>query len=318
MKQLVSRLLVGSGGPQFSADTIGLDRSLHGECAMSYRWWSCCRTDTGRQRRINEDAYLDMDNLGLWIVADGMGGHAKGDVASRIIVEAFNDMERPRSMDEFASIVRKRLNKANRHMRESLLGEDPTRMMGSTVVAFLAYKREWRCLWAGDSRAYLLRDGRLMQVTRDHSVAQEMVERGELRQDEAAFHPLANRITRAIGTRNEPVLDEYRSLLRDGDTVLLCSDGLNKEVTDYEVAEILEKFDCDDASRELVNLTLERGARDNVTVAVIHFEATTGFRTRLADDTAINYGLPQPPANLAGHVALDVSGQARRRNRTQV
>ena len=285
---------------------------------MSYRWWSCCRTDTGRQRSINEDAYLDMDDLGLWVVADGMGGHAKGDVASRTIIEAFNGMDRPYSMDEFESIVKERLNQANQQMREALMRADPAQMMGSTVVAFLAYKREWRCLWAGDSRAYLMRNGRLMQITRDHSVAQEMVERGELRQDEAAFHPLANRITRAIGTRNEPVLDEYRSFLRDGDTVLLCSDGLNKEVSDNEVAEILETLDCDDASRELVNLTLERGARDNVTVAVIRFEATTGFRTRLADDTAINYGLPRPSAHVADHVVRDVSGPGYRQNSTQV
>ena len=274
---------------------------------MSYRWWSCCRTDTGRQRRVNEDAYVGMDDIGLWVVADGMGGHTKGDVASRTIVEAFKGMERPRSMDEFASMVKERLKRANQRMRDSLSSSDPSQMMGSTVVAFLAFKREWRCLWAGDSRAYLMRNGRLMQVTRDHSVAQEMVERGELRQDEAALHPLSNRITRAIGTRNEPVLDEYRSFLRDGDTVLLCSDGLNKEVSDFEMAEILENYDCDDASRELVDLTLERGARDNVTVAVIHFEATTGYRTRLADDTAVNYGVPRHSTGVAGHAVADVS-----------
>jgi serine/threonine protein phosphatase PrpC len=258
---------------------------------MSYRWWSCCRTDTGRQRRINEDAFLSLDSIGLWVVADGMGGHAKGDVASRIIVDAFAGLQRPQSADEFALVVRDRLNIANHRMREVLSGTHPTQVMGSTVVAFLVYKREWRCLWAGDSRAYLMRDGRLTQITHDHSVAQEMVDRGELKQEEAAYHPSANRVTRAIGTRNELQLDEYRSFLRDGDTVLLCSDGLNKEVTDQEVGEILENFDCEDASRELVDLTLERGARDNVTVAVIKFEATTAFRTHMPEDTAVNYGL---------------------------
>jgi serine/threonine protein phosphatase PrpC len=138
-----------------------------------------------------------------------------------------------------------------------------------------------------------------MQITRDHSLAQEMVERGELRQDEVAFHPLANRITRAIGARDELVLEEYRSFLRDGDTVLLCSDGLNKEVDDHELADILENYDCQQASRELVDLTLERGARDNVTVAVIRFEATTDFRARRADDTAVNHGLQRASAQLA-------------------
>lgn len=266
---------------------------------MSYRWWSCCRTDTGRQRNINEDAYLDLDNVGLWVVADGMGGHARGDVASRLIVEAFDGLRKPQSMDAFSRSVTERLRRVNQRMRAETVGLPQQMMMGSTVVAFLVYKREWRCLWAGDSRAYLLRDGRLVQITRDHSVAQEMAERGELRQDQVAFHPLANRITRAIGACDDLLLDEYRSFLRDGDTVLLCSDGLNKEVDDAEVADILENYDCDEASRELVDLTLERGARDNVTVAVIRFEATTDFRARLSDDTAVNYGLHGTPAQLA-------------------
>jgi len=269
---------------------------------MSYRWWSCCRTDTGRQRRINEDAYLEMDDIGLWVVADGMGGHSKGDVASRIIVQSFNGIHKPASMKEFAFIVKDRLQQANRSILDSVTADQ---IMGSTVVAFLVFKREWRCIWAGDSRAYLMRDGRLAQISHDHSVAQEMVDRGELRQDEAAFHPYANRITRAIGTRNGLVLDEYRSFLRDGDTVLLCSDGLNKEVSDAEVADILENHDCGDASSELIELTLERGARDNVTVAVIRFEATTGFQARLPDDTAVNYGKLPDNSQLAGNVLLD-------------
>lgn len=258
---------------------------------MSYRWWSCCRTDTGRQRNINEDAYLDLNSVGLWVVADGMGGHARGDVASKLIIESLTGLHKPQSMDAFSRAVTERLRRVNRQMRADTAGSLPEQMMGSTVVAFLVYKRECSCLWAGDSRAYLLRDGRLLQITRDHSVAQELVERGELRQEEVAMHPLANRITRAIGARDDLVLDEYRSFLRDGDTVLLCSDGLNKEVDDEEVADILENYDCETASRELVDLTLERGARDNVTVAVIHFEATTDFRARLSDDTAVNYNL---------------------------
>lgn len=274
---------------------------------MSYRWWSCCRTDTGRLRRTNEDAYLSLDHIGLWIVADGMGGHARGDVASRLIVEAFRSVDKPPSADAFAELVRERLYLANERMRNELLGLQPGEMMGSTVVVFFVYKREWRCLWAGDSRAYLMRDGCLTQITHDHNVAQEMVDRGELRQEEAAFHPYANRITRAIGTRNELLLDEYRSHLRDGDTVLLCSDGLNKEVDDDEMANILGQYDCEDASRELVDLTLERGARDNVTVAIIKFEETTAFKSRIPDDTAVNYGLSGQCTEFTGGVRPDNS-----------
>jgi serine/threonine protein phosphatase PrpC len=283
-----------------------------GKCTMSYRWWSCCRTTPGRRRPINEDAYLSLDHIGLWVVADGMGGHEKGDVASRIIVEAFDSMSKPQSMNDFALIVKDRLRQANHRMREAVSGAEYGQIMGSTVVAFLVYKREWRCLWAGDSRAYLLRDGRLTQITRDHSVVQEMVDRGQLRPEEAATHPSANRITRALGTQNEVMLDEYSSLLRDGDTVLLCSDGLNKEVSDEEMANILENYDCEEASQELVDLPLERGARDNVTVAVIRFEATTGFGNRMPEDTALNYGLPQRTFHVTAKVPAAVRPRSRR------
>ena len=258
---------------------------------MSYRWWSCCRTSAGRRRSINEDAFLNLDEVGLWIVADGMGGHARGDMASHFVVDAFDGLVKPQSMEGFASLVKERLRRANQRMRDQFPGTAPQQMMGSTVVAFLVYKREWRCIWAGDSRAYLMRNDRLVQITRDHNVAQDMVERGELRQEEASLHPSANRLTRALGTQSEPSLDEYSSFLHDGDTVLLCSDGLIKEVSNREVALILENSDCEEASQELVDLSLERGARDNVTVAVIRFEATTDFRARLSDDTAVNHNL---------------------------
>jgi serine/threonine protein phosphatase PrpC len=132
-----------------------------------------------------------------------------------------------------------------------------------------------------------------MQITRDHSVVEELIQRGELRREDAARHPSANRITRAVGTCDRLIVDQYRSFLRDGDTVLLCSDGLTKEVGDDEVALILDDYDCDEASEELVELTLERGARDNVTVAVIRFEATTGFGDTQAEDTAVNHDLAE-------------------------
>jgi len=242
---------------------------------------------------------LSLDDVGLWLVADGMGGHSRGDLASRLIVEAFEGLSRPHSLEMFGQEVKARLGLANERMREEARKAGSDQLMGSTVVAFLVYKREWLCLWAGDSRAYLLRDGRLTQITRDHSVAEELVQRGELRRDEAALHPSANRITRAVGTQDQLVVDQHRSFLRDGDAVLLCSDGLTKEVGDDEVATILEDYDCDEASEELLELTLERGARDNVTVAVIRFESTTGFGDHQPDDTAVNFGLAPRPQRIA-------------------
>ena len=256
---------------------------------MSYRWWSSCKTNTGRVRQVNEDAFLDMGDTGLWIVADGMGGHARGDVASRLIVESFSSMEQPASIMEFAAEVRERLKLAHRRVKQESNRTGFGQIMGSTVVVLLVFKRQWLCLWAGDSRAYLLRDGLLQPITKDHSVTQELVDLGKLRSEEMDTHPYANHITRAVGANHELVLDERGSELRDGDAILLCSDGLNKELSESEIAAVLENYDCNDATQELIDLSLEHGGRDNVTVALIRFEEITGFSEPASDDTLVNY-----------------------------
>ncbi len=247
---------------------------------MSLRWWSSCRTDTGKRRQVNEDAFLERPDLGLWLVADGMGGHDSGDVASRMVVSALNGLQPPLSMDEFGYAVKQRLYEADRRVQEEAARGGANRTMGSTVVVFLAFQNRGLCLWAGDSRAYLLRGGGLSQISRDHSVVEDMIERGELRREDADSHPAANLITRAIGAQENLVIDERPQDLRDGDTVLLCSDGLNKEVTDEEIADVLSRHDCEAASRALIELTLERGARDNVTVAVVRFQAASPGASR--------------------------------------
>ena len=165
--------------------------------------------------------------------------------------------------------------------------------IGSTVVVLLVFKRQWLCLWAGDSRAYLLRDGVLQRITKDHSVAQELVDMGKLGAEELEGHPYANHITRAVGANHELVLDERGSELRDGDAILLCSDGLNKELSESEITAILGNYDCNEATRELIDLSLEHGGRDNVTVALVRFEETTGLSEPAADDTAVNYQILQ-------------------------
>ncbi len=235
----------------------------------SLSWSSFGLTDTGKVRKHNEDGLLDRPEIGLWVVADGMGGHAAGDVASRLVVEAFEGLRAPLSLDEFAFAARERLHAANARVREQAQTAGIDGPMGSTVVAFLAHESRFVCFWAGDCRAYLLRDGWLSQVTRDHSVVEEMIDRGELARDEAASHPAANFVTRAVGADEALTVEERSAELREGDKILLCSDGLNKEVSDAEIAAILARHDCTRASRALIDLALERGARDNVTVAVI-------------------------------------------------
>lgn len=259
---------------------------------MSYRWWSSCRTSAGRRRKVNEDAYFARPELGLWVVADGMGGHTRGDVASRIVVDAFRRLQPADNMDEYIDRVRAILDASHAEVKAEAASQGPEVLMGTTVVVFIACRNEYACLWAGDSRGYLLRQGRpLKQLTHDHNQLQELIDRGEVDPSQVRSHPGASRITRAVGASQRLLVDEVRGSIRDGDTVLLCSDGLSLEVEDAELAAILDDYDCEEASQELLDVTLERGARDNVTLAVIRFEETTGAPAQPIDITAVNYTL---------------------------
>lgn len=242
---------------------------------MSLVWRSSCRTDVGKVRRLNEDGFVELPEIGVWLVADGMGGHAAGDVASGLIVESFEHLRTPGTVEELAYDVRIRLYEANRKIREHAQRRGPGATMGSTVVTFLARDRHCVCQWAGDSRAYLMRGGNLTQITRDHSAVEDLIEAGELRREDAADHPQANVITRAVGVAEQLMLDECVHEGEEGDTILLCSDGLNKELNDEEIAVIIDGHDYRDASRLLVETALHRGARDNVTVAVIESAAAS-------------------------------------------
>lgn len=255
---------------------------------MSCRWWSSTNSAIG-QRLTNEDAMLSLDELGLWVVADGMGGHLRGDLASRFVVEAFEGIEKPDSIDAFAREVSTRLYLANERIHKYAATLSDTEIIGSTVVAVMVQDNKFVCLWAGDSRAYLLSRDRLTQLTHDHTAAQTFVDTGNLESTQAKHHPAAHMLTRAVGAQEMLELEEHRGQIRDGDALLLCSDGLIKEVDDDELAPILEDFDCEEACQELVDLSLERGASDNVTVTVIRFEATTGVPREAFDQTAINF-----------------------------
>lgn len=258
---------------------------------VSYRWWSSCRTSAGRRRKVNEDAYCARPEAGLWVVADGMGGHTRGDVASRMVVDAFRSIEPADNMDEYVNRVRATLDRAHAEVKQEARSQGSDVVMGTTVVVFIVCRHEYACLWAGDSRAYLLRNGSLEQISHDHNQLQELIDRGEVDPSQARSHPGASRITRAVGASQRLLVDEVRGSIRDGDTVLLCSDGLSLEVEDDELAAILDDYDCDEASQELLDVTLERGARDNVTLAVIRFEETTGAQAQPIDITAVNYTL---------------------------
>jgi protein phosphatase len=239
--------------------------------AIQFRWTSCSRSDVGMVREINEDACLDRPERGLWAVADGMGGHSRGDLASRIVTEALDQLPPHGDVLKYLNDARRRLQTANRELRKEAVIRD-ARIIGSTVVVLLACDAYCAYLWAGDSRLYLFRDGRLKLLTRDHSQVEELRAKGELSPEELVNHPARNFITRAVGGADALDLDEETIQAGDGDMFLLCSDGLSNMVTEDEMRSVLVTGDCRHASELLIDMALERGGRDNISVVVVRAE----------------------------------------------
>ena len=232
-----------------------------------FRAWAV--THPGTVRDHNEDIYVNRPDLGLWAVADGAGGHDAGEVASGLIATALDSIPPELSAEETLTQVRMRMAATHAALRERAARQGHG-VIASTVVVLIARHGHFACLWAGDSRAYLLRDGALARVTRDHSLVQELVDCGEITDAEAENHPRANVITRAVGSEADMVeLDKVTDRLADGDRFLLCSDGLSKELSDAEMLEILRADGPELAAERLVQAALARKARDNVTVVVL-------------------------------------------------
>ncbi len=230
-------------------------------------------THAGKVREVNEDACLALPRRGLWVVADGMGGHDAGDVASRMIVESLSDVQPHENPADFLDEVEDRLLDVNLSLYQTAAASPVVRTIGSTVVALLVMGRHLVIVWAGDSRAYRLRDGSLEKLTIDHSQVELMVQTGELRPDEAESHPLANVITRAVGGTEDLNLDVDLREIRDGDRYLLCSDGLYKDLDEDTLARNLAAGDPDAACHALLETALAGEASDNITAAVIDFSS---------------------------------------------
>lgn len=236
-----------------------------------FRWESATTTHTGKVRAVNEDASLDLPSRGLWVVADGMGGHDAGDVASKMIVDTLREVKAHDDPADFLDEVEDRLLDVNLSLNEIAQDAPAVRTIGSTVVALLAMGRHTVIMWAGDSRAYRLRNGELLQLTVDHSQVELMVQTGELLPEQAESHPLANVITRAVGGAEDLHLDVELREIVDGDRYLLCSDGLYNDLSEQTIARCLGDGDCDMACRALLNAALSGAANDNITAAVIEF-----------------------------------------------
>ena len=232
---------------------------------------SAARTHVGTVRQRNEDAVLERAEIGLWAVADGAGGHERGDYASSRIVMALREVDTVLSGLALVEEVKGRLAGVNREVRARAATIGPNALIGSTVAVLLIGDNQSCCLWAGDSRLYRMRAGRLRQLTRDQSHVQDLVDRGEILSEAAATHPMANIVTNLIGAFDRLVLEERHDQLEPGDILLLCSDGLSNTVRDAEMADILTGSSLAVTADRLVERALDRGARDNVSAVVVEY-----------------------------------------------
>ena len=225
-------------------------------------------TDLGCRREINEDDLLSRPDFGLWVVADGMGGHAAGDFASHTIVTELQSVGVSASPEDLEARFGERLIRANDKILEhaASLGRGT---IGATMVALLVHGDEYSCIWSGDSRIYLLRGGRITQCTRDHTELRAMLDAGSITEEEARTWPRRNVITRAIGVSAKPACDKVTGRLQPDDCFVLCSDGLTEHLEDDEIADFAGRLPPKDACRAMIEETLRRGARDNVTVITV-------------------------------------------------
>ncbi len=236
--------------------------AVSNELRQGLRWHSYAKTDQGNYRRYNQDAFLDRPDMGFWVVADGMGGHKAGDVASRMIVHKMNQLELNHELYGCIGQAQTCLQQVNTRLRHLAMEVFNQQTVGSTVIALLASNNHLAYLWAGDSRLYRLRNHRLEQLSFDHSEGND---------DDSllvAFKK-SHVITRAVGAYDDLELDCGTVESLPGDKFLLCTDGLDNEVSFNEIEQILDKNDYRTSVDALVALTLSREARDNVTVLVV-------------------------------------------------
>lgn len=234
-------------------------------------WHSAARTDPGKFRQRNEDAFLDCPQRGLWAVADGMGGHSRGDLASQLIVANLARLPPYPDLGQRSKAVRQCLRWTNRRLSQELTviaGRHPV-IIGSTVVALLMEGNRAVCIWAGDSRCYLLRGRQLYQLSKDHSLQQHLIDKQHIGIDVAAAHPAAKALTRAVGALPDLTLEMLELEVLPGDTFLLCSDGLYQDLSSEALGHALSLASPRVALERLFERVLRGTARDNLTAVVI-------------------------------------------------
>jgi serine/threonine protein phosphatase PrpC len=228
-------------------------------------------THVGKVRRQNEDNYLVATRRGLWAVADGMGGHEAGDVASRVVVEELAAIAAPATAADLLASCERHMISANSRLKE-LTDARGGAVIGTTVAVLLIFDGHYASVWSGDSRIYLIRKHRIEQISVDHTEVQELISEGKLSAQEARLWPRRNVITRAIGVGDNPELEIKGGTLEPGDVFVICSDGLTAHVEDDEILALASEHRPQRACDLLIALTLDRGAIDNVTVVAVRFD----------------------------------------------
>lgn len=233
-------------------------------------------TDIGRKRKMNQDyVYCSVQAVGmlpnLFIVADGMGGHNAGDFASRFAVEEFVRQVKQGRGKTLIQTMEESVQNANRLLLEQAAGRPELKGMGTTFVAATICGETMYVANIGDSRLYLISGEEISQITQDHSLVEEMIRRGELRREDGRFHPNKNVITRAMGANVGVVPDFFEVRLRQGDIILLCSDGLSNMMDDTEIFSVIKmhREDVAKAGEELLRLANEYGGRDNISIVLV-------------------------------------------------
>ncbi len=240
-------------------DTL-VEEDIHPE------YLSAALTHTGRVRNSNQDAFVERSDIRLWAVADGMGGHMQGDVASRMACEGLASLVPGATLDATVNDIQRRLSQVNTRLYAASVRLRNPIQSGSTFVALVVRRTTCAVLWAGDSRAYRLRHRQLVQLTTDHTWAAQIAP--QLPPEERSTEE-DHSIMRAVGGEDTLLLDVRRDRVRLGDRYLLCSDGLTRELSDEQIAALLGHGDVTQSAQALLDATLAAGARDNVTVVVI-------------------------------------------------
>jgi serine/threonine protein phosphatase Stp1 len=240
------------------------------EVAVPSRLRSVARSHVGVVRSLNEDRFLDLPEQGLWAVADGMGGHRAGDIAAQMVVDAISEIAAEATVDA----IRGAVQDANKRL-VSQSGTSGLDVSGSTLVVLTIDGSRYDCLWAGDSQAWLLRAGGWRQITRDHSLVEDLLQAGAIEASQRHCHPHRHVITRAVGVAETLEIDHVQGSLADGDVLLLCSDGLTNVVDPGAMAIPAGAPDLDAMADALLGEALAGGAADNVTLILVSFRDFT-------------------------------------------